>query len=764
MPKLWPRFILSVLMCVCVTLPAAAISSFTVQHIEFQGLKRTPENTVLNYLPIKTGGTADSHTVSQAIKALYKTGFFSNVSMSRHQDTLVVKVVEREVIAKISILGNDEMSTDKLQDALKDAGLSEGRVLNEAILANMSKALLQLYHEQSFYDAQVTPKITRTSRRQALVELHVKEGPVAKIKHISIIGNKSFDEHELLGQMHLSTGHWWSFFTHDNHYSETKLGQDVAALQAFYMDRGYINFQLADKHVKISDDKKAVDITLTVEEGAKYTFAGYQLRGELKLTPQQQAELITLQPGHVFSRKAVLEANRKLGEYLADKGYAFSRVQAIPQANSKTHQVRLIFEVHPGKPVLVRRIHFIGNTKTADNVLRREARQLEGSVYGLDKVKLTQRRLSRLGFLKNVRYMVNPVPQHSDVVDIDFYVTEASSTTASLQMGYSDHEGLLFGANFDQSNFLGTGDRLAFNLERSELSKVISLNRVNPYFTSDGVSLSSSVFYRRTTPGRVNISNYTTGSYGFTMGYGFPYTENDQINLGYGYEHMQLGDYSGASTQVENYVTTYGASHDIFKVNIGWDHNSLNRAIFPTKGIKQTASAEVGLPLGGSSLDYYKAFYGFSGYLPLWANNPDWVLNVNASLGYGRGYGDKGSDLPFFKNFYAGGINTVRGYESNSLGPRDSNNKALGANVLTVANVNIIFPNPAGEDIRSALFVDVGNVFGDKFEAGDLRMTAGVAVQWRTVVAPLVFSFGTPLKRFDGDHKQAFQFSISTRL
>lgn len=740
-----------------------AASGFVVKDIKINGLKRIPQSTVQDYLPIKLGDRVDQETITGAVRALYQTGFFSDVNVAHDGHQLQVDVVEREVIAQIQITGNKALPKDMLDEALKAQGLSVGRVLNEATLANMAQALLELYHQHSYYAATVVPKVKRTTRQRALVELKVEEGELAKVTSLEIKGNHVFDDKHLTEDLQMYPGGLWTFFSGRNKYSEQRLQQDINQIENFYLDRGYLDFRVMDKQSTFSSDKQSVDVVVTIEEGKPYTLTDFSLRGEMDFTDQQRAELLrALKAGQLFSRHKVLQTSQRIGDFLAEHGYAFSKVRALPKLDQAKHTVSLVIEIHPGLPTLVRQIHFHGNTRTADYVLRREMRQLEGGVFALDKVKLSRHRLSGLGYLKDIHYKITPVEGHPDQVDIDFTVTEASSTSATLQAGYSDHEGVLFGGSFDQRNFLGSGNNVSFNFERSQSSRVVSVKHVDPYFTSDGISRTLRMYYRESTPGRVNISTYTTNNYGMGVDFGFPISEQDTVSTGVGVERILLHDYAGASTQITNYIDQYGEEYDQFLVKLGWQHNSLDQARYPTEGLKHGVYSELGLPVGGQSLDYYTVSYELAWYYPLIGH--DWVLNFDLHLGYGRGYGERGVQLPFFKNFHAGGVDSLRGYENNSLGPRDSNDRALGGNVMTVANLNLMLPSPFGEQMRPALFIDAGNIYSDRFAANELRYSAGFAMQWRTPIAPLVFSWGWPLKSYSSDRLQQFGFSISTNF
>lgn len=752
------RLFLLVFVCLLPLSRALAMQPFVVRGIQVEGLQRVTHETLMSYLPITVGEQLTTSRSANVVRALYKTGFFSDVRLLRRGNHLVVSVKEHPVISQVKVTGNEAITDDNLAPVLKDVGLVKGHALNPTVIKQLRQSLLHQYEMQSRYAATVEAELKPLPHNRVDVHINVNEGPVAKIRGIRIHGNTVFSERKLVKQMSMTTWRPWSFFTESDQYAENKLQEDFDKLQSFYMDRGYLKFRIVGHQVNFDQDKKHVTIDITIAEGDVYTIDAADLQGEFEGQEKALRRLITMKKGDAFSREVVMKNKAKIAEHMADQGFAMVKVDAVPRTDDQHKQVSINFNIQPGQRVTVRRIHFEGNTRTGEYVLRREMRQLEGSTFSHSQVEESKRRLANLGYLENVEVKPSPVPNHPDQLDLTFSVKESSSASANVQVGYSDVDGLLYGAHLDQRNFMGTGRAVSVAFDHSEYARSYNFSYNNPYLTPSGVSRGFSLYMQKVTPGKTNLSSYKTDTYGGDIHYGIPWSRYAHLFFSYGYEHVQLTVGSNPSDEVKKFVEDNGNAFDQFRLQGGWAYSSLNRAVFPTKGVQQHISVEVGLPITGESLDYYTLSYVGDWYQPLFH---EFILRMHTQLAYGRGYGRTGSALPFFKNFYAGGIGSVRAYAGNTIGPRDSQGRSIGGNVLTLANANLILPPWFTPKVRTSLFFDVGSVGRD--EVGDLRYSAGVTVKWRSPMAPLVFSLG---KAFNPKHNnaEAFQFSIGTGL
>lgn len=762
---------LSCILLIIGLVSAAHADSFIVRNIHVEGNQRVSTGTVLSYLPIKEGERFNSEQTPQIIRALYNTGFFSDVEVSSNNGILTVKVLERSVITAIHFVGNSKITNKQLLDALKQIGLSEGQVLNQAALSGLEQALVQQYYNLGCYNVNIKSEVTAQSRNRVIVNIKINEGPVAKIKSINVIGNTVFTEKELLKDFTLTPTNWFklTFINHNDQYSKDKLEADLEKLRSYYMDRGYLKFNIDAVQVSLTPDKKHIYIVIHITEGDVYKIKGYSLSGDLLGQRAQIQKFIVLQKGEIFSRKKIMAINSLLEQFVGDYGYAMPDIKADPVINDAEHWVFINFKVDPGKRVYVRRISFSGNSKTDETVLRREMRQQEGAMYSLSKVNESKRRLANLGYIDNVDVKLNPVPGHSDQVDLDCKVKEAMSASATFNFGYSDADGFIYGASVSEQNFLGTGRGVSVQFNNSKYAKNYGLSYFNPYHTINNISLRFDAYAQTQDPGDIDLSSYTTDIYGASVTYGIPVSEYNRINLGYGYEYIKIKSDDQSPKEVHDFIEEHGSTFNQAKIIGGWSHNKLDRAIFPTDGFAQSLSFEAYLPVASRALSFYKANYNASWYYPLYKK---FVLHANGEVGYGNGFGNT-HGLPFFKNYYAGGMDTVRGFNSGSLGPRDSNGDPIGGNLLTDASLGIIIPTPLGDSIRTTAFVDIGNVYQTKPEVGQelrsgLRSAAGVQVEWRSPLGILRFSFAEPLKYEHGDDshhaddKRFFDFAIGT--
>lgn len=731
-------------------------SAFVVRKIRVQGLQRIPASTVLTYVPVKEGQDLDPAQSSEIIQALYKTGFFSDVNVGRQGDDLIIQVVERSVIGAIRISGNKEIKTADLLAGLKKEGIAEGLPYDTNLLDQMKKSLEQQYNAQGRYAAEVRTTVTNESENRVSVRIDITEGKVSKIKELHITGNKAFSERKLLGQLSSGKTRPWSFFTNSDQYVKEKLDSDLDALKAFYMDRGYLKMKVVSTNTTMSPDKKKVNINIVIEEGPIFKVSGVDITGETYGQKANLQKLVRIKPGQVFSRKAVIASRELIDKLLSAQGYALAQVDLIPDVNEQNNTVFIRFNINPGKRVYVRRINFVGNVKTTDEVLRRELRQMEGAMYSSVNVEESKRRLSNLGYLQNVQVRAVPCPETPNIVDLEYSVTETSSATANFQVGFSDAYGLLYGANFNQTNFLGTGRLVSAKFEANDASTNISLTYFNPYYTMSGIGRGFTAYTQYADPGKVGITPFRMDTYGLAMNYVIPITEYSTLSLALGYDNIHIFINGGASQEIQTFVREHGNRFDQFKTTLGWSRSTYDRAIFPTCGWKQFFGIEVGLPIAHNSLDYYKFSYNTGYYHPIIGN---FIFHARAQLGYGNGYGNTGT-LPFFKNYYAGGIDSVRGYDDNTLGPRDSNFNPIGGNILTVGSVSLIFPNPFPDQLRTSLFVDGGNVFHNDIDFGEIRTAAGIQFEWISPMGPIHFSFAKAINPGKYDETKVFQFSL----
>ncbi len=741
---------------------AFSASSFTVEHIDVRGLQRVPLSTVLSYLPVKEGQSFDGAESASIIKALYDTGFFSNVQLEREDNTLIVIVQERAIIGNIRVSGNKKIDKSKVDEVLKSAGVVNGAIYDSAKLNGIVEGLRQAYLNLGYREVTITTKVNQEARNRVEVVVDIHEGSALKIKKILIVGNQSFGQSQLLANFKLTTSNLLTLITHDDYYSDVQLDQDLQKLTDYYMNHGYIRFRIVSKKVSTTQDNKSVYITIGVDEGDVYRISGFDLSENTLGNDEKIRSLITLKKGEIFSRKAIVAVNDSITNYLADKGYAFPTVDAVPVINDNDHTVFLKYVINQGKRVYVRRINIVGNDHTQSTVIRREFRQFEASVYSLSKIEETKRRLANLPYLKDIEAVSEPVAGSNDQVDLNYHVKEVRAGRASVKGGYSDTEGFLYGADISEPNFMGTGKLVAAGFQRSALSNFYNITYDNPYYTLSGISRGFQVYYSNTYPGRVNLTPYTMNSYGLNVFYSMPVSEYTNFNFGYGYNHDQIVTTSSTSTDNLNFINQHGSEFDLFPLRAGWTYSSYDRIIFPTTGYHQILGLEAGVPLLNTSLGYYTASFSNNWYYPL-TQKASFIMQLHSLLGYGNGYGNV-NELPFFKNFYAGGYDTVPFFEANTLGPKDQNGNATGGNVLAVAGANLILPEFINESVRTSLFIDGGSVFQNQFATGQLRYSTGVNLIWNSPMGMLGVSLGFPLNRQAGDDTTLIAFSLGASI
>ncbi|MEJ2508998.1 MAG: outer membrane protein assembly factor BamA [Gammaproteobacteria bacterium] len=754
------KYLWVLLLCYVLAAPAHAFEPFVVKDIRLEGLQRISIGTVFNYLPIKVGDRVDDRVAAKAIKDLYKTGFFKDVRLEREGDVLVVFVAERPAIANVKITGASAIPKDQLNDSLKQIGLAEGRVFDRSMLDRIEQELRRQYYSLGKYAVAIKTDVTPLPRNRVDVKIAIAEGDAARIHRVNIVGNHAFSESDLLDLLKLpETG----FFTGASKYSKQVLSADLETLRSYYLDHGYINFNIDSTQVSLTPDKKDVYVTINISEGEKYKVSSVKLAGDLILPKKTLRKLIAIHSGDVFSRRAVTDSTKAISDRLGGVGYAFANVNAVPDINKKTREVALTFFVDPGKRVYVRRINITGNRTTRDEVIRRELRQMEGGWMSTDKVARSKTRLDRLGYFESVNVQTPPVPGTGDQVDLNYHVSERPTGSLQAGVGYSDSQGVLVNFSVTQENFLGTGKRVAASINNSQVTKLYSIDYTNPYYTLDGVSRRFKVYSRTVDAAQASLTNYTTNSKGGSVNYGIPLSETDRFNVGLGYERTELITGTNTAQAIKDFVTTNGNKYSNYKLNASWTRDSRNRAIFADRGGVLVFSTDVSTP--PSDLEFYKVSMRAQHYFPLGKNV---TLSVDGQVGYGTGFG-KTKILPPFENYYAGGSNSVRGFKSNSLGPRDPlTNDPIGGNARIVGNMELIFPSPFAKNsksVRLSTFLDAGQVYDTTNGGVDLnnvRYSAGVSMIWLTPVGALKFSLASPLNAKPGDDTQAFQFTLGS--
>lgn len=760
------RFLAAFLLYVLCASAGQAAESFVIRDIRVEGLQRISAGTVFNYLPVKVGDTLTGDKSRDAVRALFKTGFFRDVRLERDGNVLIVSVVERPSIAGIKIAGTKEMSEEDLKKGLKEVGLAEGRVFNKSLLDRVEQELRQQYFGRGYYAVSIQPTVTPLERNRVDINIQVAEGKVARIREINLVGNRLFPDKKLRKLFTLGPKPWYALFSSRDKYSKQKLAGDLERLRNFYQDRGFLEFNIDSTQVSITPDKEKIYVTVNITEGRKYTVTGHKLAGTFVIPESELNALIGIQPGSVFSRKEVTETTKKMADRLANDGYAFANVNAIPDVNKEKSEVFFTFFVDPGRRIYVRRVNFAGNVATRDEVLRREMRQHEGAWYNAAKIQRSRVRLQRLGFYDDVNVETPAVPGVADQVDVNVNVKERPTGNLMLGVGYSDSDGLLLNASVTQSNLFGTGKELGISFDNSDSTTNFNIRYVNPYYTKDGVSRGFNIFSSTIDAADADTAAYSADTHGVGVFFGIPLSEDNSVNVGADVEKIVLHTNTTSAQIAQDFVTQYGSSNTVLKTTLGWSRDTLDSLLLPTSGSLQRLTAEVAVP--GTDIEYYKLTYLAGRYWPV---TETFTFKMKGELGYGAGYGDTDA-LPFYKNFYAGGSSTVRGFSSRSLGPRDSlpPNDPIGGNRRVLLNAELLFPLPGSssenKSMRLSLFTDGGMVYGpgEKVELGQLRYSAGLAFNWFSPVGPLSFSYAIPLNDKPGDRTESFQFTLGVPL
>ncbi|WP_202845267.1 outer membrane protein assembly factor BamA [Luteimonas saliphila] len=802
---------------------APGTASFTVADIRIDGLQRIGAGTVFTYLPIERGDTINQNRIGEAVRALYRTGFFEDIQVGRQGDILVVTVTERPAINKLTLTGNKDIKTEDLTKGLKDIGLSEGETFDRLALDRVTQELTRQYNNRGKYNVQIAPTVSRLDRNRVDVTIAVTEGKAAKIRHINLIGNEVFEQDDLTDSWESGESNWLSWYRRDDQYSKEKLSGDLEKLHNYYLDRGYVDFSIDSTQVSISPDKRDMYIGAGLTEGEIYTVSSVEVTGDTVLPKEDIEALVLTRDGQVFSRALLELSSDAITATLGNIGYAFAQVNTIPEVNRENRTVGIQLQVVPGPRVNVRRLVFKGNTRTSDEVMRREMRQFEGAWYSQAAIDRSKVRLQRLGYFESgsVNVETQPVPGSNDEVDVVFSVTETTSGSFVFGIGYSQLAGLTTSVQLSQNNFLGSGNRVSIEAQRNVYLQRYAFSFMNPYFTDEGMSLGYNLWWREFDNSEFNTAQYSSTNAAGQMVIGLPITESDTISALFGIDRNQIFAFRGSSPEsIVDYIDAVGnRTFHAWRTELAWARDSRNDYLQPTRGTLQRVSLETTLP--GSTVEYYKLNYEFSKY---WHINRALVLNTRFEIGYGDSYGDDtyrvfcrglggqplpppgsaapdpsdvpgsgdcadgtvynktlvASGLPFFENFYAGGARSVRGFRDNTLGPRESalNSSYLqpiGGALKTVGSVEMFFPqlikSPAA---RVSAFVDVGNVFRnvDAFESSELRASAGVALMWRAPVGPISISYAYPLRSQDeirgengaliqqGDELERLQFTF----
>ncbi|MGR5066974.1 MULTISPECIES: outer membrane protein assembly factor BamA [Vibrio] len=783
---------------------ANGAENFVVQDIEIDGLQRVALGAALLKMPVRVGDTVDQGDVAEIIRALYASGNFEDVKVLRDGGVLVVQVKERPTIAGISFSGNKAIKDEQLQENLNASGVREGEALDRTTLSNIEKGLEDFYYSVGKYNATVKAVVTPLPRNRSDLKFVFTEGVSAKIQQINFIGNEVFSDEDLLSRFNLNVDvPWWNFLA-DEKYQKQVLAGDIEALKSYYLDRGYLKFNVDSTQVAISPDKKGVYITLGLEEGDVYTVKDVKFRGNLIGEEATFEKLIPFEDNETYNGSRVTSMEEGIKRVLGESGYAYPQVNTIPEFDDENKQVSLVVSVDPGSRIYVRDIRFTGNNSTKDEVLRREMRQMEGSWLNSKSIETGKTRLNRLGYFENVEVQTVRVPGSDDQVDLVYTVKEANSGSVNFGVGYGTESGISFQVGLQQDNFLGSGNRVGINAMMNDYQKNVSLDYRDPYWNLDGVSLGGRIFYDEFEASEAGIVDYTNESYGASLTWGFPFDELNRFEFGVGFTHNRIGNLSPylqveqfLQAQADNIDSSGALNTNDFDFNMSWTRNNLNRGYFPTAGNHQRAFYKMTVP--GSDVQYFKMQYDVRQYIPL-TKKHEFTLLFRGRLGYGNGYGQTdGNDnlFPFYENYYAGGFTTLRGFGSNSVGPKavyrdysGSNNGAdtatndsVGGNAVALASLELIVPTPFASDevrnqIRTSIFFDMASIwdtefdyrssgaeYGDKYyydysDPTNYRSSYGAALQWMSPMGPLVFSLAKPIKKFDGDDEEFFTFTI----
>jgi outer membrane protein insertion porin family len=759
------RNLLAGLVSVLMASGAAAFNPFVVSDIRVEGIQRTEAGTVFSYLPVKVGDTLTDDKAAQAIKSLFGTGFFKDVRLEIEGDVLVVLIEERPAISSLEFVGVKAFDKEQLRKGLREVGLSESRIFDRSLVERAEQELKRQYLSQGHYAAQITTTVTPLERNRVGITFAVDEGEIAKIRQINIVGANAFREKDLLGQFKLTTPSWLSWYTKNDQYSKQKLSGDIETLRSYYLDRGYIEFNVESTQVSISTDKQDIYITINISEGDQYSVSSVKLAGELLLTEEELLKLVTIKPGELFSRELVTGTTKAISERLSNDGYAFANVNAAPEIDKEKKQVAFTLFVDPGRRVYVRRIQVQGNTRTRDEVVRREMRQMEAGWYDGAKINKSRARVDKLGYFDEVTVETPAVPGTTDQVDLNVNVKEKPTGNMMLGAGLSSTEGLVLSGSVQQQNLFGSGKHVAVGFNTSKINTLYSFSYTDPYHTVDAVSRGFDLYYKDTDTSQLNtIATYATKSYGGGVRYGFPIGEDNRINFGLAFDSTTVKETTNTPQRYKDFLTQYGTDYSGAILSVGWGKDTLDSRIYPMQGYVATAGTE--FAMGTDALGYYRANLKYQQYFPI---GREYALMVNGELGWADGIG--GDPLPFWKYYYAGGVGSVRGYKAGSLGPIDPlTEDRLGGKQRLITNAEFLFPMPGSgvdKSLRLGVFMDAGKVWGADYglydpSYEDMRYSAGISLAWSSPLGPLKFSLAQPLNEKSGDDIQRLQFQMGT--
>lgn len=745
-----------------------AADPFVVKDIRVEGLQRVEPGTVFSYLPVKVGETFTDDKGADAIRALYNTGFFKDVKVESDGQVLVVTVEERPAVSQLEFTGIKEFDKDALKKSLKAVGVAEARYYDKALIDKAEQELKRQYVSRGYYAAEVITTVTPVERNRVAIVFNVDEGQVSKIVQINIVGNQAFKEKDLREEMQLSTPNWLSWYTKNDLYSKQKLTADLEAIRSFYLNRGYLEFVIESTQVSITPDKKGIYLNINIREGQQYKVASVKLAGELLNKEEELTKLVNLKIGDVFSSAKLTESTKAIADKLGAYGYAFAAINPQPNLQKDKQLVDLNLVVDPGKRTYVRKINVSGNAKTRDEVIRREMRQLESSWFDSEKLKLSKDRINRLGYFTDVEVNTEDIPGVSDQVDVGIKVTEKPTGSLSLGAGFSSTDKLILTAGISQENAFGTGTSIGLNVNTGKTNRTLALSNYDPYFTEDGISRFTEIYTRTTRPlYYTGDSEYKIVTTGGNFKLGVPYSEVDRVFFGLGIEQLSMETSVNTPQSYLNYVSSYGKSNMNLPFTIGWSRDARDSALIPSRGTYQQVNVEVGTP--AADLQYFKIYYQHQYFYPFSKGN---ILSFNGEIGYGDTYSNK--PFPITKNYFVGGIGSVRGYQPGSLGPSNRtviNGVATGAVVPVggssklVGNAEYTFPVPgSGVDktLRIFSFFDAGNIYDGAPDFSGLRTSYGLGLSWISPLGPLKFSYAFPMSKKPGDRLQRFQFQIGT--
>nr|WP_233252858.1 outer membrane protein assembly factor BamA [Limnohabitans sp. T6-20] len=746
-------------------MPAWAVDPFTVRDIRVEGLQRIESGTVFASLPLRVGDQYSDEKGAAAIRALFALGLFKDVRLETQGDVLVVVVEERPSVAAVEFIGLKEFDKDVLVKALKEVGLAEGRPYDKALADKAEQELKRQYISRSLYGAEVVSTATPVDRNRVNLSFTITEGGPAKIKQIQIVGNKAFSESDLRDQFNLDTGGWMSWYTKSDRYARTKLNADLEALRSFYLARGYLEFRIDSTQVAMSPDKQEMAITINVTEGERFVVSGVKLEGNYLDKDDEFKALVKIGVGKAYNAETVAETTKAFTDYFGKFGFAFAKVEAKPEIDRQNNRVQFVLQAEPSRRAYVRRILVAGNNRTRDEVIRREFRQFEAAWYDGDKIRLSRDRVDRLGFFTEVNVETIEIPGTPDQVDLMFTVAEKPTGSISLGAGFSSAEKVTLSFGIRQENAFGSGNYLAVEVNTSKYNRNLVLSTTDPYFTQNGISRTIDVFQRTTRPYLGDINSYSLVNSGLGLRFGVPVTETDTVFLGANAEQTHIKSGTGLPDPYKEYADKFGSTSTALPLTLGWARDGRDSALVPSKGIYQRVNADLSL---AGDVRYFRSNYQFQQYFPL---SKKYTLAINADIGWGKGL--SGQEFPLFKNFYVGGLGSVRGFEQSTLGPARATSSSnstlvyLGGPKKLVLNTEFMMPFPgAGNDktLRLYGFTDVGRAYGEneKLSLGELRASAGIGLSWISPMGPLRFSYATPIRKQTGDKIQKLQFQIGT--